>query len=102
MPLASIQAWLLVQLTLIVWPTERPVVEATAKLVAPTGTRASAIAILEKPVWFGRGLVLPIEITSRVLVPVAISRDADPDARSRPAPRSTTPLAVILSWPAIS
>ena len=38
-----------------------------------------------------------IEITSRVLVPVAISRDADPDVRSRPEPRSTTPLAAILS-----
>jgi hypothetical protein len=40
---------LLVQLTLIVCPTERPVVEATVKLVAPTGTRASAIAIFENP-----------------------------------------------------
>ena len=56
-------------------------VEATLKLVAPTGTWASAIAILEKPEWFGRGLVLPIEITSRVLVPVAIS-----DSPSSPAP----------------
>ena len=49
MPLALIHAWLLVQLTLIVWPTDRPVVEATVKLVAPTGTRSSAMATLEKP-----------------------------------------------------
>jgi hypothetical protein len=49
MPLASIQAWLLVQLTLTVWPTVRPAVEATVKLVAPTGTRASAMAILANP-----------------------------------------------------
>jgi hypothetical protein len=82
---------------LIVWPTESPVVEATLKLVAPTGTRASVIATFEKPEWLGEADVLPIEITSRVLVPVAINRDADPEARSRPEPRSTTPLATILS-----
>jgi hypothetical protein len=45
---------------------------------------------------------LPIETTSRVLVPVAISREADPEVRSRPEPRSTIPLAAILIWPAIS
>jgi Tfp pilus assembly protein PilP len=41
-------------------------------------------------------------ITSRVLVPVAISRVADPEARSRPEPRRTIPLAAIVSCPAIS
>ena len=49
MLLALIHAWLLVQLTLIVWPTESPAVEATVKLVAPTGTRVSEIATFEKP-----------------------------------------------------
>ena len=104
----SIQVSEITRILVLVWVASYAVrreVELRSSLTGllkPLGMLGLFVLLLLLEPDFGAAAVLPIAITSRVLVPVAISRVAEPDVSSRPEPRSTTPLAAIRSCPSIS